>query len=144
MKVVLESSPYFRVISPNDVCNKVAPGMPSTFRILFTPEENKARLSSPLGVWVGEETGVGDETRLHSQKGVQEIRKPEAAFVGKGFSRGPCYSSLPPFLLFWLWKLPKACPQCPPSAGASVGGRRLAGVGGERFLHEKGSNTRNL
>ncbi|XP_066493063.1 hydrocephalus-inducing protein homolog [Tiliqua scincoides] len=41
VKVVLESSPYFRVISPNDVCNKVAPGMPSTFRILFTPEENK-------------------------------------------------------------------------------------------------------
>ncbi|XP_039209471.1 hydrocephalus-inducing protein homolog isoform X12 [Crotalus tigris] len=41
VKVVCESSPYFRVISPNDVCNKVAPGMPSTFRILFTPEENK-------------------------------------------------------------------------------------------------------
>ncbi|XP_053255366.1 hydrocephalus-inducing protein homolog [Podarcis raffonei] len=41
VKVVLESSPYFRVISPNDVCNKVAPGMHSTFRILFTPEENK-------------------------------------------------------------------------------------------------------
>ncbi|XP_061450040.1 hydrocephalus-inducing protein homolog isoform X1 [Rhineura floridana] len=41
VKVVLESSPYFRVISPNDVCNKVAPGMQSTFRILFTPEENK-------------------------------------------------------------------------------------------------------
>uniref|UniRef100_A0A8D2LCZ3 HYDIN/VesB/CFA65-like Ig-like domain-containing protein n=1 Tax=Varanus komodoensis TaxID=61221 RepID=A0A8D2LCZ3_VARKO len=41
VKVVLESSPYFRVVSPNDVCNKVAPGMPSTFRILFTPEENK-------------------------------------------------------------------------------------------------------
>ncbi|KAJ7312066.1 hypothetical protein JRQ81_006401 [Phrynocephalus forsythii] len=41
VKIVLESSPYFRVISPNDVCNKVAPGMPSTFRILFTPEENK-------------------------------------------------------------------------------------------------------
>ncbi|XP_060537492.1 hydrocephalus-inducing protein homolog isoform X5 [Pantherophis guttatus] len=41
VKIVCESSPYFRVISPNDVCNKVAPGMPSTFRILFTPEENK-------------------------------------------------------------------------------------------------------
>ncbi|XP_009468798.1 PREDICTED: hydrocephalus-inducing protein homolog [Nipponia nippon] len=41
VKVVLESSPYFKLISPNAVCRKVAPGMPSTFRILFTPEENK-------------------------------------------------------------------------------------------------------
>uniref|UniRef100_A0A8C9LFZ1 HYDIN n=1 Tax=Pavo cristatus TaxID=9049 RepID=A0A8C9LFZ1_PAVCR len=41
VKVVLESSPYFKVISPSDVCRKVAPGMTSTFRILFTPEENK-------------------------------------------------------------------------------------------------------
>ncbi|XP_067327017.1 hydrocephalus-inducing protein homolog [Anolis sagrei] len=41
VKVVLESSPYFKVISPNDVCNKVAPGMPSTFHVLFIPEENK-------------------------------------------------------------------------------------------------------
>ncbi|KFV73572.1 Hydrocephalus-inducing protein, partial [Struthio camelus australis] len=41
VKVVLESSPYFKLISPNDVCHKVAPGMPSTFRIVFTPEENK-------------------------------------------------------------------------------------------------------
>ncbi|XP_068116429.1 hydrocephalus-inducing protein homolog [Hyperolius riggenbachi] len=41
VKVVQENSPYFSIISPNDVCNKVAPGMPSTFRIQFTPEENK-------------------------------------------------------------------------------------------------------
>ncbi|NXF97015.1 HYDIN protein, partial [Eubucco bourcierii] len=41
VKVILESSPYFRVISPRDVCQKVAPGMVSTFRVLFTPEENK-------------------------------------------------------------------------------------------------------
>uniref|UniRef100_A0A8C3CDK8 HYDIN protein n=1 Tax=Cairina moschata TaxID=8855 RepID=A0A8C3CDK8_CAIMO len=41
VKVVLESSPYFKLISPTDVCRKVAPGMPSTFHILFTPEENK-------------------------------------------------------------------------------------------------------
>ncbi|XP_074864560.1 hydrocephalus-inducing protein homolog isoform X2 [Carettochelys insculpta] len=41
VKVILESSPYFRVISPNDMGHKVAPGMASTFRILFTPEENK-------------------------------------------------------------------------------------------------------
>ncbi|XP_009881567.1 PREDICTED: hydrocephalus-inducing protein homolog [Charadrius vociferus] len=41
VKVVLESSPYFKLINPTDVCRKVAPGMPSTFRILFTPEENK-------------------------------------------------------------------------------------------------------
>ncbi|XP_075045519.1 hydrocephalus-inducing protein homolog [Mixophyes fleayi] len=41
VKVVQENSPYFQIISPSDVCNKVAPGMASTFRILFTPEENK-------------------------------------------------------------------------------------------------------
>uniref|UniRef100_A0A4X2JPP9 HYDIN axonemal central pair apparatus protein n=1 Tax=Vombatus ursinus TaxID=29139 RepID=A0A4X2JPP9_VOMUR len=41
VKIVEESSPYFKIISPNDICNKVAPGVPSTFRILFTPEENK-------------------------------------------------------------------------------------------------------
>lgn len=49
MKVVLESSPYFKLISPTDVCRKVAPGMPSTFHILFTPEENKVRPEVPGG-----------------------------------------------------------------------------------------------
>ncbi|XP_072673939.1 hydrocephalus-inducing protein homolog isoform X4 [Canis lupus baileyi] len=41
VKVVEESSPYFRVVSPKDIGHKVAPGVPSIFRILFTPEENK-------------------------------------------------------------------------------------------------------
>ncbi|XP_018113574.1 hydrocephalus-inducing protein-like [Xenopus laevis] len=41
VKVIQENSPYFQIIIPNDVCNKVAPGMPSLFRILFTPEKNK-------------------------------------------------------------------------------------------------------
>ncbi|NXU58594.1 HYDIN protein, partial [Turnix velox] len=41
VKVVLENSPYFKLISPSDVSRKVAPGMSSTFHILFTPEENK-------------------------------------------------------------------------------------------------------
>lgn len=41
VKVVGESSPYFKVISPKDIGHKVAPGVPSVFRILFTPEENK-------------------------------------------------------------------------------------------------------
>ncbi|KAM5208569.1 hydrocephalus-inducing protein homolog isoform 3-T4 [Hipposideros larvatus] len=41
VKVVAESSPYFKVISPKDIGHKVAPGVPSIFRILFTPEENK-------------------------------------------------------------------------------------------------------
>lgn len=43
VKVVEESSPYFRVVSPKDIGHKVAPGVPSIFRILFTPEENKVR-----------------------------------------------------------------------------------------------------
>ncbi|XP_037371987.1 hydrocephalus-inducing protein homolog isoform X2 [Talpa occidentalis] len=41
VKVIEESSPYFKVISPKNTSHKVAPGVPSTFRILFTPEENK-------------------------------------------------------------------------------------------------------
>ncbi|ERE78886.1 hydrocephalus-inducing protein [Cricetulus griseus] len=41
VKVVEESSPYFKIISPKDIGHKVAPGVPSIFRILFTPEENK-------------------------------------------------------------------------------------------------------
>uniref|UniRef100_A0A8D0FBW4 HYDIN/VesB/CFA65-like Ig-like domain-containing protein n=1 Tax=Strix occidentalis caurina TaxID=311401 RepID=A0A8D0FBW4_STROC len=39
-KVVLET-PHFKLISPSDVCCKVAPGMRSTFHVLFIPEENK-------------------------------------------------------------------------------------------------------
>lgn len=49
VKVVLENSPYFQLISPSDVGRKVAPGMSSTFRIVFTPEENKVRLEIPRG-----------------------------------------------------------------------------------------------
>ncbi|XP_047008963.2 hydrocephalus-inducing protein homolog isoform X3 [Ictalurus punctatus] len=41
VKVVEDDSPYFKVVSPVDVCNKVAPGMASTFTVLFTPQENK-------------------------------------------------------------------------------------------------------
>ncbi|XP_054435188.1 hydrocephalus-inducing protein homolog [Pteronotus mesoamericanus] len=41
VKIVEESSPYFKVISPKDIGHKVAPGVPFTFRVLFTPEENK-------------------------------------------------------------------------------------------------------
>lgn len=41
VKVIQKDSPYFNIISPDDVSHKVAPGMASTFRICFTPEENK-------------------------------------------------------------------------------------------------------
>ncbi|KAG8437289.1 hypothetical protein GDO86_008117 [Hymenochirus boettgeri] len=41
VKVTQEDSPYFKIISPNDVCNKVAPGLQSLFLIIFTPEQNK-------------------------------------------------------------------------------------------------------
>ncbi|XP_030060864.1 hydrocephalus-inducing protein homolog [Microcaecilia unicolor] len=41
VKVIQETSPYFKIISPIDAYNKVACGMQSTFRILFTPDENK-------------------------------------------------------------------------------------------------------
>lgn len=45
VKVVEDDSLYFKVVSPVDVCNKVAPGMASTFTVLFTPQENKVHLT---------------------------------------------------------------------------------------------------
>ncbi|KAL0967855.1 hypothetical protein UPYG_G00258380 [Umbra pygmaea] len=41
LKVVEEDSMNFKIVSPVDVCNKVAPGLSSTFGVLFTPQENK-------------------------------------------------------------------------------------------------------
>ncbi|XP_051884712.1 hydrocephalus-inducing protein homolog [Pristis pectinata] len=41
VKVIQEDSPYFGIICPNDVGRKVAPGMVTTFKLVFTPEENK-------------------------------------------------------------------------------------------------------
>ena len=49
VKVVLETSSYFKFTSPGGVCCKVAPGMCSTFQIQFTPEENKVRLEVQRG-----------------------------------------------------------------------------------------------
>ncbi|XP_051512768.1 hydrocephalus-inducing protein homolog [Myxocyprinus asiaticus] len=41
VKVTEDDSLYFKVVSPIDASKKVAPGMASTFTILFTPQENK-------------------------------------------------------------------------------------------------------
>ncbi|XP_040433979.1 hydrocephalus-inducing protein homolog, partial [Falco naumanni] len=41
LKVTLERSPYFKLISHHAVCRKVPPGMLATFHIVFTPSENK-------------------------------------------------------------------------------------------------------
>ncbi|NWU39074.1 HYDIN protein, partial [Hylia prasina] len=41
VKVTMESSPYFQLVGPNDVCHKVPPGLYTTVCILFTPAENK-------------------------------------------------------------------------------------------------------
>ncbi|NWT76775.1 HYDIN protein, partial [Prunella himalayana] len=41
VKVTLESSPYFQVVGPNDVCRKVPPGLSTTVHVLFTPGQNK-------------------------------------------------------------------------------------------------------
>ena len=43
VKVIQEDSPYFKVISPHNVGLKVGPGLPTIFKIQFTPEENKVR-----------------------------------------------------------------------------------------------------
>ena len=50
MKVILESSPYFKLISHHAVCRKVLPGTLATFRIVFSPDENKVRLEAPRDV----------------------------------------------------------------------------------------------
>ena len=41
VKVVQQDSPYFKIISPNNVGHKVGAGLPTTFRIQFVPEEKK-------------------------------------------------------------------------------------------------------
>ncbi|XP_056622256.1 hydrocephalus-inducing protein homolog isoform X2 [Triplophysa dalaica] len=41
VKVIEDDSLYFKVVSPLEASKKVAPGMASTFTILFTPQENK-------------------------------------------------------------------------------------------------------
>ncbi|XP_059507551.1 hydrocephalus-inducing protein homolog [Stegostoma tigrinum] len=41
VKVIQGDSSYFRIICPTDVGRKVAPGMTTTFKLIFKPEENK-------------------------------------------------------------------------------------------------------
>jgi len=43
VKVTQADSPYFKIISPHDVGHKVGPGLPTTFRLQFTPDEIKVR-----------------------------------------------------------------------------------------------------
>ncbi|KAH3778728.1 hypothetical protein DPMN_180198 [Dreissena polymorpha] len=46
VKVTQADSPYFKIISPHDVGNKVGPGLPTTFRLQFTPDEVKVSVLS--------------------------------------------------------------------------------------------------
>lgn len=41
VKVTQADSPYFEIISPHDVGHKVGPGLPTTFKLQFRPEEKK-------------------------------------------------------------------------------------------------------
>ncbi|KAL3860158.1 hypothetical protein ACJMK2_010318 [Sinanodonta woodiana] len=41
VKVTQANSPYFKIISPHDVGHKVGPGLPTVFKIQFTPDEKK-------------------------------------------------------------------------------------------------------
>ncbi|CAL1528045.1 unnamed protein product [Lymnaea stagnalis] len=41
VKVSQENSPYFKIISPHDVGHKVGPGLPTIFKVQFTPDEKK-------------------------------------------------------------------------------------------------------
>ena len=44
VKVTQADSPYFEIISPHDVGHKVGPGLPTTFKLQFRPEEKKVGL----------------------------------------------------------------------------------------------------
>ena len=44
VKVYQADSPYFKIISPPDIATKVAPGMPTIFKIQFIPTEKKVSL----------------------------------------------------------------------------------------------------
>ena len=37
-------SPYFEVISPSNSAHKVGAGLPTTYRVLFTPDDRKVTL----------------------------------------------------------------------------------------------------
>ncbi|KAM6252821.1 hydrocephalus-inducing protein homolog [Porphyrio hochstetteri] len=41
VKVTLENSPHFKLVRPKCVPYKLAPGLALTYRVIFTPEENK-------------------------------------------------------------------------------------------------------
>ncbi|XP_032533058.1 hydrocephalus-inducing protein homolog [Chiroxiphia lanceolata] len=41
VKVTMDSSPYFKLVGPNDVCHQIPPGSFCTINILFTPEGSK-------------------------------------------------------------------------------------------------------
>lgn len=43
VKVTQADSPYFKISSPHDVGNKVGPGLPTTFKLQFYPDEKKVR-----------------------------------------------------------------------------------------------------
>jgi hydrocephalus-inducing protein len=43
IKVTEIDSPYFEVISPSDVGNKVAPGMDKVFMLQFTADQKKVQ-----------------------------------------------------------------------------------------------------
>lgn len=42
-------SPYFKVISPADIATKVAPGMPTVFRIQFLPTAKQVNIVVSYG-----------------------------------------------------------------------------------------------
>lgn len=41
MKLSQDDSPYFRFIAPPNVAQKVGPGLALSFRVQFSPQENK-------------------------------------------------------------------------------------------------------
>lgn len=47
VKVTLEDSPYFQLVGPNSVHRKLPPGLSTTVRVLFTPEQNKVSREVP-------------------------------------------------------------------------------------------------
>lgn len=52
VKVTQADSPYFEIISPHDVGHKVGPGLPTTFKLQFRPEEKKVRHHSNNQIFI--------------------------------------------------------------------------------------------
>jgi len=48
LKVTSEECPYFKIVSPSNCAHKVGAGLPTTYKVLFTPDDRKVLLPFSL------------------------------------------------------------------------------------------------